>query len=102
MNNLNSVLIEGALEKDCSADFTENVLQFTVESIRITKTLLKSNFIPVEYPKATEKMRDRLTKHTKVRVLGRLESRAKSGMIIVAEHIEIAPGQGGLNHETND
>jgi hypothetical protein len=94
MNNLNSVLLEGRLTKD-AAITKDNQLHFTLLSQRMTKNSLDGFFFPVYLPKYTEALRDQLLKNKRVRIVGRLgQYEGTLRVIVVAEHIDIAPGQG--------
>ena len=111
MNHLNSILIEGVISAD--AKLNGNVAMFHVESHRYVKTddgfEKHTNYFDIEtnviIERLAEKCIEKVKKGREVRIVGYLkqnylddESRSQSKIIIVAENVEIKPG----NYKPND
>jgi single-strand DNA-binding protein len=115
MNNLNSILIEGNLVRNPDSKFTGKGTQlctFSLASSRFFKGesgLEKEvSFFDVEtWGKLAERCNELGEKGRRVRVVGRLrqdrwadrEGKARSKIIVVAEHVEFHPMQSHELHK---
>ena len=115
MNNLNSILIEGTLTRD--ADFRSTAKGSLVCNLSIATNRFymqdtgmekEVSFFDVEsWSKLAELCRDKAYKGRGVRVVGRLkqerwngnDGKARSKVVIVAEHIEFRPEYKKENRE---
>ena len=98
MNNLNSILLEGILEKEpqlLTAPQGKSLCTFTLSSIHSYGTFEKretetSSFDIETHGRLAEVCGDYLRAGRGVRVVGRLKQR-DSRVLIVAEHVEFKP-----------
>jgi single-strand DNA-binding protein len=107
MNSLNSILLEGNLVKDPEVSYTPKGVAICKFSIAVNRSFKQeeeyqkevSFFNIVTFLKLAEVCKEYLAKGRGVRIVGRLkqdrwngtDGKAKSAVVIIAEHVEFKP-----------